>query len=1311
MGKSTSLRHYRQEKAIKESASVLLDLAGYSSESRFERHLDENQTIKAWTNGSHDLTLILDSFDEGYGRIPTLPNLLVQFLEANDTTRLKLRIACRTAGWPMSLSSRLKDWFPEVDAYELLPLRRQDAEALCPSSVPAEVFLAAVERLHVAPLAARPLTHRLLARIFERDGSLPRRANEIYERGLNALCDESNDERRDAASSGIPSPTTQLNTASRIAAYSIFGGLPTIWTGIAAEADTFDLTIDAITTHSGISISGVKDALATGIFTGAGAHRQTWSHATFADYLAARWLHHSLSDHQQHSLLFADDGKLNVRMRSVAAWLVSLDPRQGPRLITSDPEAFLLNVDLPTDETRRLVVDALIDLARNGDLVRDYQRNLANVNHSELAEQLQPALHDSETEVRRLAVDVARACGVTNLAAELASMALNSLKDDRIRVSAAIGMRDLSLGNPRDDLAPLARALADSADPISRELLGAALLASWPHAMPTNDVLAHLSARGPRNTIDLFTNFVGNLADSLTRDDLQSACNWLRDHALSDDDDPRISTLIHSAFRLALANLDSPYALRTIQMIVQARATRYVELFPELKDSPSFLDTSERRKLFISLLIDADHNLMLALADPTNYQDYKLLRNTDFDWLVNCCAAESGALQRKYAQALQLLFSLEDRDHIDTTLDLSDTHPAAVALAYWRGTCDLASSEVIEQRALHNRFKQRRERREIDPNPAMNEQIGVLAQQAALGDTNAYWRATELITVRPGTNAYMDTSQPDLTAHPRWDTLTTSTQSDLVAASMAYLETASPDESVEIALLTSQAPLRAGFQAAILLLRLAPDFLSMVSAAAWPRWAPIIVAWTAAINGARSEDKKALIAIAKPHARERLIETTLALVDHAISEQERTFLTVEFAGLWDEDLASGLLERLSNPSMHADTRGGILDAFATEDPTKVRTLLVSWLSADGRSSNPDRARDAAARLLWNDASASWQLMRGLMHDDPEFVAEVMLQAGHQYDRHTPDLAADELAHLYIFLARRFPHSDDPRFEGAHVVSQRESLATWRDSIVSSLSQRGTDSSVAAINSIVRELPELTWLHYYALQARHSRRSNSWTPTSCADLERLALDQRASAVTTEAALCAVVLRALISIQERLQGDTPSAPLLWDTHARRPKPEDQVSDYLRTELQNHLSGRGGVVNREVQVRTRPGASLGERTDIRIDAMPTVAGGAYEHLTVVAEVKGCWNTEIVSSIKSQLVDRYMKDLYSRHGIYITLWFDPADWTDTDTRRRQAVKFDSAPAMQAVLQAEAEAVKPHDGQISVVVLDASLTRPSTAP
>ncbi|MBY6438005.1 hypothetical protein HQ602_16620 [Rhodococcus kroppenstedtii] len=1311
MGKSTSLRRYRNGEAIEASASLFVDLAAYSSESRFERRLNEDEVVEAWTKGSHDLTLILDSFDEGYGRMPTLPNLLVEFLEANDTTRLRLRIACRTAAWPMSLSRRLKDCFAEVDAYELLPLRRQDAEALCPSSVPAELFLEAVERLHVAPLAARPLTHRLLARIFERDGNLPRRANDIYERGLNALCDESNDERRDAASREMPSPTTRLNSASRIAAYSIFGGLPTIWTGMAAEADAFDLTIDAIATHSGISISGVKDALATGIFTGAGAHRQTWSHATFADYLAARWLHHSLSDHQQHSILFAADGKLNVRMRSVAAWLVSLDPRRGPQFITPDPEAFLLNVDLPTDETRKLVVDALIDLARNGDLIRDYRRDLANVNHNNIAEQLQPALHDSNPEVRRLAVDLARACRVTALAADLASMALNSLEDDRIRVSAAIGMHELSPGNPRDDLAPLARALADSADTISRELLGAALLASWPHAMPTNDVLANLSARGPRNTIDLFTNFVADLANALTPNDLQSACQWLRDHALNNDDDPRISTLIHSAFRLAIGNLNTPYALRTIQMIVQARATRYADLFPELKDSPSFLDTYERRRLLTSLFIDADDDLVLAIADPTNFQDYKLLRNSDFDWLVSCCAAESGTLQRNYAQALRLLFSLEDRNHIDTTLELPATHPAAEALAYWRGTCDLTSPEIIERRAFYNRLKQRKERRENDPNPAMNEEIGMLAQRAALGDTIAYQRATELITIRPGTNAYMDTSQPDLTAHPRWDTLTSSVKSDLVAASRAYLETASPGDDVEVALLTSQAPLRAGFRAAILLLRLAPNILSMISAAAWPRWAPIIVAWTAAINGARSEDKKVLIAMAKPHARERLIKTALALVDHAIYEQEHTFLEVEFAGLWDEDLANGLFDCLSNPSMHTNTRGGILDAFAAKDPTRVRALLVSWLNVDGRSRNPDRARDAAARLLWNDASASWQSISELMHDDPEFVAEVMLQAAHQYDRHTPDLASDELAHLYIFLARRFPHSDDPRFEGAHVVSQRESLATWRDSIVSSLSQRGTDSSVAAIDFIVRELPELTWLHYYALQARLSRRSKSWTPTPCADLERLALDHRASAVTTEAALCAVVLRALVSIQERLQGDTPSAPLLWDTHARRPKPEDQVSDYLRTELQNHLSGHGGVVNREVQVRTRPGASLGERTDIRIDAMPTVAGGAYEHLTVVAEVKGCWNTEIVSSIKSQLVDRYMEDLYSRHGVYIALWFDPADWTDTDTRRRQAAKFDSAQSMHAILQAEAEAVKPHDGQVSVVILDASLTRPRTAP
>lgn len=43
----------------------------------------------------------------------------------------------------------------------------------------------------------------------------------------------------------------------------------------------------------------------------------------------------------------------------------------------------------------------------------------------------------------------------------------------------------------------------------------------------------------------------------------------------------------------------------------------------------------------------------------------------------------------------------------------------------------------------------------------------------------------------------------------------------------------------------------------------------------------------------------------------------------------------------------------------------------------------------------------------------------------------------------------------------------------------------------------------------------------------------------------------------------------------------------------------------------------------------------------------------LTIVGEVKAAWNSVLDTAIRTQLVDRYMLDTGTRHGLYIVLWF----------------------------------------------------------
>ena len=91
---------------------------------------DNNPTFQTWVQGDQNLYLYLDSLDEGLLTIPILANILVPEFKKYPADRLYLRIACRTAEWPTTLTTGIQEhWGKDAfKAYELLPLRAKDIE-------------------------------------------------------------------------------------------------------------------------------------------------------------------------------------------------------------------------------------------------------------------------------------------------------------------------------------------------------------------------------------------------------------------------------------------------------------------------------------------------------------------------------------------------------------------------------------------------------------------------------------------------------------------------------------------------------------------------------------------------------------------------------------------------------------------------------------------------------------------------------------------------------------------------------------------------------------------------------------------------------------------------------------------------------------------------------------------------------------------------------------------------------------------------------------------------------------------------------
>lgn len=194
------------------------------------------------------------------------------------------------------------------------------------------------------------------------------------------------------------------------------------------------------------------------------------------------------------------------------------------------------------------------------------------------------------------------------------------------------------------------------------------------------------------------------------------------------------------------------------------------------------------------------------------------------------------------------------------------------------------------------------------------------------------------------------------------------------------------------------------------------------------------------------------------------------------------------------------------------------------------------------------------------------------------------------------------------------------------------------------------------------------------------------------------------VQTAENLWELLVDTLRSFEKDLHGEQNPVRALWDRQAGgstfRPVEEDAFSDNVRLYLRRELVESGVVANREVEVARVPGAPIGRRTDIRIDALRrSVDGAAYDTITAVIESKGSWNADLFGAMEDQLFGDYMVTLRAPVGIYLVGWFDKGKWDLEDRRRRQSPDL-TLPEAQSRLDAEAAAI-PQGYMVRAVVID----------
>lgn len=1349
IGKSTTLRSEADrlaESAPADTVAIYADLRAYSSDALLYKHVFESRQFVEWSSGDKRLILHLDSLDEALLRIETIANLLSEELRRHPIERLAVRIACRTAVWPAATLERalVKIWGEKsVGVFELAPLRRRDVAAAAEAvGIDADRFFRELYAANAVPFAIKPLTLNLLLSLFIKEGRLPHSVSELYSRGCLLLCEEQNSSRRDTRRLGTCTPAQRLRIAGRIAAITMFSNRYAIWTGPEGEGiPAEDVALSAIAGEREdmepqafvITEPAVRETLDTGLFTSRGGGRMGWAHQGYAEFLAAQYLcARKVKPANVLKLLLHPSGGAVPQLAVVTAWAASADADVRRALMHADP-MLLIQGDLTGWQAEDLaqLTDALM-AALADNRVHDFTWGISNyygrLRHPKLAEQLRPYLLDSSTNVivRRTAILIAERCGLKELQPELLQLALDKSADVYLRGRAIDALSSCGDETVPAKLLPFAR---DEMGPDPNdEMKGYALQQLWP---------AHLSAEGVFALIrNPNAGYIGSyvlfltrtLPQSLSERDLPVALAWAAGFAKASGHggDFHRRSLADSILVRAWRHIDNPEVagplldyvferLRPGQKLFGGTGRRETEgFYAELDADPG------KRRVFI-LAAAGRH---LARFDAYHLTTAGLLRPSDLGWLLTHCpggTASDGLLNSdSLCEMVAVIANFDDQAAFESLYAAAEKWPAL--WSKFRGVFEgipLASADAQQLRQTQEMMERLKERKPEPVSPPPAQRIAEQLDRFEKGDPAAWWRLNLELTITPTSQVYGDDLEFSIADQPGWRASDESTRARIVDAAKKYLALA---ESAAPKWMGTSNPYRsdlAAFRALILLRQFDEAAYRALPREVWAKWADTIVA----IPKATGRDKSAfqdVIVFDAINAAPR--EFVAAVREWLKRDRERTRKdAAKGAGqpkaasffelrelreyLQNDDLKSGLFAELQDTSNTGGEFETLLDVLLGAGYRPAFDFAVSQLSTPvGKY-----PLEAAVSLATHSAAQGWSAIWRRVVADEDFCERFFLEMAAHYRFETgflADLTEDQIAEIYVHLDLVFPRKEDPRHESgeAHWVGPRESLANLRDGIPQEIASRGTDAAISALRWMIGKLPEQKFLLIKLLEAQRLMRMKTWTPVSTQGLLRLLASRERVLVQSADDLCDLLVELLRRYERELHGEQNPIRALWDRQGIgatfQPVEEDALSDSVRLFLKRELAENGVVANREVEVARKPGAPIGRRTDIRIDAVRRSARGeAYDVLTAVVETKGCWNKELFGALTAQLYGDYMLTLRAPVGIFLVGWFDKPKWDTRDARRRQTPDL-AISEVQGRLDTEASAV-PQGYLVRAVVVD----------
>ncbi len=1347
IGKSATLKDEADRVAAfaadANTVSIYADLRDFSSDAVLLQRTFESEKFTAWKNGTSHLFLHLDSLDEALLRIDSIANLLASVLPETPTERMSIRIACRTAVWPADIleTALTNIWGDSLRVLELAPLRRRDIfTALEANGITTEGFMRALFAAQAVPFAIKPLTLNMLLTIYQRQGNLPSSNLDLYRQGCLSFCEEQNKSRRGSGRRGKLNAIQRMRLGGRIAAATILGNRLAVWMGPEVDCPKEDISVTALAgcreqgafAPFDATDDGVREVLDTGLFSSRGGGRMGWAHQSYGEFLAALYLfERGVPAETMLKVLLHPAGGLIPQLSVVAAWAASFSGGFRAVLVADAPWA-LLRGDLSSWSAEDLasLVTALVasvEEKRFTDSLYSNAEAYAKLTHPGLAAQLRSVITDKKLSAlaRRLALLFAEKCRLADLQPQLLQVALDQRDHPGVRALAVSALKCCGDAGVPALIRPLA---AGEGGPDPRDdIKGNALELLWPGHMTAAELFPLLTP-----SVDLYFGayalFKRTLPETLRVANLLPALEWAS-HLIARtrpaDGNFQDKTLADAIMFKAWEVFEEAALIQPLIENIALRLRQHGELFrgTDHEAQKAFMsrlhDDVDRRRRFLLAVCAGAHDQLEAYS----YRRAGLLVEADLEWLLDISPGgmhpATGLNIDTLCNFIECAFVCEKVPHVEALYAATERSPTLrTRYASWFHGVGLDSPEVAQIRAQREQWRALERDRRPPLAPDLSERILALLAEAESGRWQAWWQLTCHLKLTPESRGWGDELDYFITAMPGWIDADEPLRRRIVASAERYL--AEAETSIDDWLGHKPMPVQrnavAGFRAFVLLAQVSPEGYSRIAGSTWRKWAPVIVGLPRRIVVDDSPDIARILTDALRDAPAEFVgavRTIIRLERERIRAPGPTpepgppfFILRDLDGCWGNALLSdAIYDELCSPDNTPAEYAALLDALTEAGVDAAFDHALGLLSGSGPSM-PGRTFAIAEVLLRRAAVRAWPALWAAIASDDDLARKVLLHVARHFSFGTPfyaGLSEREIADFYLLMARLFPPDEDAE-RAMGLIGTLDSIGDLRDGAPRHLAGMGTKAAVEMLSELVASHPEFSRLPYELSLAERAMRIATWSPLTSKEVLALTDKPDLQLVTSPADLCQVLIAALDKYAAALHGAQTPVRDLWDRQAGkdifRPIDEPALSDVVARFLQSELGAAGVFANREVEVSRAPGAPVGTRTDILVNAVRLREDGErFDQITAVIETKGCWNEGLFTALEEQLFRDYMIPLRAQVGIYLVGWFNTDKWDKEDNRRNRVPKM-KIEDVKAQLDGQAAAL-PDDFHVRAVILE----------